>query len=393
MNQRTDLQKPGRAVVTVFASFIIMLSLGGIYAWSIIVPELQRVYLWSGVQTQLIFGIVIAVFPATMILAGRLQQHISPRIQALLATLFFGSGYLLAGYSQGNFYLVLSGIGVLAGIGTGFGYLTALTIPVQWFPSKKGLITGIASAGFGLAAVVLTYLIEHALDEGLDVMAIFRRIGWGYGALILIAAFFIKSPEKAASVKRSPVGSMLKTSDFLKLFAGIFFGTFAGLMVLGNLRPIGAEHGIDNHILMMGVSVFAVANFAGRLSWGWFSDYISARICIITALLLQAVSVFLTGFLQLTAGWYLALALLIGFSFGANFVLFAKKSAQHFGIANLGAIYPFVFMGYAIAGIFGPLTGGYLYDTTGSFHYASYVAAAMSLTGALIFILFRKKSA
>ena len=376
---------------TVVASFIIMLCLGGIYAWSIIVPELQNVYHWSTTQTQLIFGVVIAVFPATMIVAGRLQRRLKARTQALLSAVFFGSGYLLSSYSNGNFWMILLGIGILAGIGTGFGYLTALTVPVKWFPEKKGLMTGIASAGFGLAAVVLTYLIEQALLDGLTLMDIFRRIGTGYGLLILLVSFFIRTPEEKEEPVLHAATAMLKTRHFLLLFTGIFFGTFAGLLVLGNLSPIGAEQGIEKHILMVGVSVFALANFAGRLSWGWISDFLSTRICISIALIFQGTAIFLMGYLPLTATTYLVISVLIGFGFGSNFVLFAKESAQYFGIANLGTIYPYVFMGYAIAGIFGPLTGGYLFDMTASYHYATYVAAGMSVAGAVLFWLGQSK--
>jgi len=48
------------------------------------------------------------------------------------------------------------GIGVLGGIGTGFGYLVSITNPAKWFPGKKGLVIGIAAAGFGLGAIILT---------------------------------------------------------------------------------------------------------------------------------------------------------------------------------------------------------------------------------------------
>lgn len=389
MNETSSALPAKKPILTVVSSFIIMLSLGGIYAWSIIVPELIREYNWTAVQSQLIFGVVIAVFPTTMILAGKLQHRLSPRIQANIAALFFGTGYLISGYSEGNFYLILLGTGVMAGIGTGFGYMTALTVPVKWFPEKKGLITGIVSAGFGLAAVVLTYLIEHALDEGVDSMEIFRRIGLGYGGLIFLFSFFIRKPQATEASGLKGTKTMLRTRHFFVLVSGIFFGTFAGLLVLGNLSPIGAEQGIEKHTLMIGVSVFAIANFTGRLSWGWISDYVNAHTCIPIALLIQAAGIFLMGYLPLNGSLYLFLSLITGFGFGSNFVLFAKESASHFGIANLGAIYPFVFLGYALAGILGPLTGGYLYDLTGSFHYASYVAAAMSVMGAILFLLTR----
>lgn len=89
----------------------------------------------------------------------------------------------------------------------------------------------------------------------------------------------------------------------------------------------------------------------------------------------------------------MVLSVLIGFGFGSNFVLFAKASATAFGVANLGLVYPYVFLGYAIAGIAGPFSEGYLYDLSGNFSAAIYLAALMSLAGSLLFLIsyIRKK--
>lgn len=53
----------------------------------------------------------------------------------------------------------------------------------------------------------------------------------------------------------------------------------------------------------------------------------------------------------------------------------------------------YVFLGYAIAGIAGPFSGGYLYDLSGNFSAAIYLAALMSLAGSLLFLIsyIRKK--
>ena len=82
----------------------------------------------------------------------------------------------------------------------------------------------------------------------------------------------------------------------------------------------------------------------------------------------------------------MVISFLIGFSFGGNFVLFAKETAQVFGVRNLGIIYPYVFLGYAIAGIAGPISGGLLFDFSGTFFYAISLASAMSLIGSLVFL-------
>ena len=81
-----------------------MLSLGSVYAWSIIVGELKESYGFSTSQTQIVFGTIIALFPATMILVSRLSSKIKPGILGVISGLLFIAGNLISGYSQGNFF-------------------------------------------------------------------------------------------------------------------------------------------------------------------------------------------------------------------------------------------------------------------------------------------------
>lgn len=372
--------------LTVIAAFIIMSALGGVYAWSLIATELIESFDFSSSQTQLVFGMLIAVYPVTMIFAGRLEKRINARILAIFSALFFASGYLLAGFSGGHFALILVGIGVLGGIGTGLGYLVSLTIPVRWFPERKGLITGIASAGFGLGAILMSSLADGLFQAGKNILELFVFIGAVYGVLILIFANFVKSPKRQPDGNEKKQLNLVKSSFFRRLFIGIFLGTFAGLMVIGSLKLIGIQHNLPAHVFVLGVSLFSLANFVGRLVWGYVSDIINASLCVFMSLSLQAVAILLLGILDLHTGMYLSLAVLAGFGFGGNFVLFAKETSQHFGVEKLGLIYPYVFIGYAIAGIAGPMTGGLLFDTFGSFLYANSIAAALSFVGALIFL-------
>jgi OFA family oxalate/formate antiporter-like MFS transporter len=138
--------------------------------------------------------------------------------------------------------------------------------------------------------------------------------------------------------------------------------------------------------LVVGVALFAVANFLGRLTWGTLSDYLGASLCIFLALLFQSASIFSLNIFPLSDITYLTLAFFIGFGFGGNFVLFAKETAQVYGLKNLGIIYPYVFIGYAVAGIAGPISGGFLFDLSGSFSYPILLAGAMSLLGSLLFL-------
>lgn len=372
---------------TIIASFCIMLCLGGVYAWSLFVPGLIRDYGFSAAQTQLVFGLMIAVFPATMLWVGRLQDRLQPRVAVWIAAALFSLGYVLSGLSGGNFFFVLLGIGFLAGMGTGFGYLTSLTVPVRLMPARKGLLTGIAAGGFGLAAVVLAFIVEMLLEREWSVLQVFLWIGLVYGSLVAVLGFLIQTPP-VAQERRSPVrfAELWASSVFRLLTAGIFCGTFAGLLVIGNLKTIGALQEIANYTLVLGVSIFAFSNFAGRLAWGLLSDFLGARLCLVLALSVQGVGIAFLAWPGMTGAVYLLLAGVVGFGFGGNFVLFAKETSQAFGVERLANIYPYVFIGYALAGILGPLTGGLLYDFTGSYFSGILVAALISLVGAALFV-------
>lgn len=372
--------------LTVIASFIIMLCLGGVYAWSIIASELIEIHKFSATQAQIIFGTIIAIFPTTMVFTGKLAKRIKSRYLGYISGVLFFLGYLLGGYSYGNFYMVLLGIGVLAGIGTGFGYWVSLTVPVQWFPERKGLITGIAAAGFGLGAVVLSNISETILMSGKDVLQLLIIIGVSYGLIVFLFSNLIFQKSTTTVTKAIKLSDFIFSGTFRRLVLGIFLGTFAGLLIIGSLKIIGEQSSVSNHVLILGVSFFAVANFLGRLSWGFLSDRFEAGLCIFLALAIQSAAILALNLVPLNNISYLILSVLIGFGFGSNFVLFAKESAHVFGVSNLGIVYPYVFLGYAVAGISGPLSGGIMFDFFENYTHAIFLASLMSLSGSLLFL-------
>lgn len=373
-----------KKLLLVFSSFVIMLCLGGVYAWSIVASELIKEFNYTIAETQLVFGTLIAIFPLTMIFVGHLAKRLTPRFLGYISAILFITGYLLAAFSKGHFFPLIMGIGVLAGIGTGIGYWICLMIPVQCFPKRKGSVTGIAAAGFGLGAVFLSMFIERLL-ESFQVLSVLMIIGVSYGLVILFFSNFI---SWGRNIPQPQLGKrfFLNTMPFYRLFLGILLGTFAGLLIIGSLKLIGEYKNISSQSLLLAVSLFAVANFLGRLFWGFICDYINTNLVIFFSLAVQAVSILFLDIGQLSNVSYLVLSFFVGFGFGGNFVLFAKETAQLFGINNLGIIYPFVLLGYAVAGILGPFAGGLMYGYTASFTLAIQLASFLSLFGALIYL-------
>jgi OFA family oxalate/formate antiporter-like MFS transporter len=366
------------------ASVLIQICLGGVYAWSALVPAMEQSLGLSVAQTQIIFGCLFGAFTCSMVLAGKLLDRLGPRVLASVGGVLFGAGYLIASYSGGSFVVMLLGISLLVGTATGAGYVCPLATGMKWFPRHKGLVTGVSMAGFGGGAVLLSTLAEYLLSGGVPVLVVFRWIGLGYGVALLAAASLLRFPPAAGTARVRPapaLRSLTRDPFFLTLVLGMFCGTFAGMLVIGNLKPIALSAGIATVPATAAISVFAIGNAAGRITWGWISDWTDERM-IPVKLAVLAAPLALLAWVR-SPNLFILLSFAIGFGFGACFVVYAAQVAARYGSERVGGVYPIVFLAYGLAGIIGPPIGGWLYDTTDSYTPAIILSCGVVATGIL----------
>jgi OFA family oxalate/formate antiporter-like MFS transporter len=376
-----------RRYIVLLASIIMQLCLGSIYAWSEFVPKLKAEYGISTTQTQLIFGATITTFTVIMLFAGHLQDKQGPRLIALIGSLFFGCGYLFAAFSGGNFTGLLLSIGVISGIGIGFGYVCPLATCVKWFPEHKGLITGISVAGFGAGAILMAELVEFCFLNNLQVLDVFFWIGIIYGIVLVISSLFLTIPTDCnlpVKIDAPRLNRLIYEKKFLMLILGMFCGTFAGLLVIGNLKSLGLAAGLTSTVATAGIVAFALGNALGRILWGKYYDKVGA-ISIFQSLLFIAVSVTALLFVNGNSIIFFIVSMFIGLGFGSCFVLYATAVADYYGANLLGTIYPWIFLAYGISGIAGPVTGGWVVDITGSYLPAIIFAICLTTFGAFSF--------
>ena len=369
--------------VVLAAGVLIQTVLGGIYAWSTFAPYLGKSYGLNKGQCGFIFGLTIAVFSLAMIPAGRLLAKKGPRLTASIGAILFMSGYLIASTSQGSYTMLLLSLGVAAGAGIGFGYVCPLSVGMKWFPEKKGLVTGVAVAGFGGGAVALSSVAGHYLQSGMDVLTFFRYFGLVSGGILLAASMLLVDPEetRAGAAKEKNYAAVF-TAPFIILTLGMFAGTFAGLLIIGNLSPIMLKLGLTKSEAIFAISLFAVGNAIGRVSWGYAFDYLGYK--SIPAYLLAYALFSIMLLLPLGNKLVLLTVALLGFGFGANFVLYASTVTRQFGIESFPNLYPICFLSYGLAGITGPGVGGRIADYTGSYNTALYISIGIIVFAVLL---------
>lgn len=403
--------------LVVVGAILIQLALGAIYAWSVFTPDLANAG-WSKMETQVVFSVGLAAFALFMVFAGKRLNAWGPQKLAFLGGIVLGLGYALAGLFGGtNFWSLVLFIGLLGGAGIGFAYVVPIAVGMRWFPDKKGMITGLAVAGFGFGAMGWVKLAGSwgHLIQNMGLSNTFTVYGIAFAAMVIIGGLWMKYPPEGwlpkgysapdanatGAAARGTVNftssQMLKTPQFYMIFLTFVFSAGAGLMSIGlmKLYPIEAlqNAGMDpvSASAVAGTAMavfFSLANGLGRILWGMMSDKLGRKTSIIIMTATQGIIVILFTFM---AGNEILLyigATLIGFNFGGNFALFPTITADTFGTKNVGQNYPFVFLSYGVGGILGPMLGGRLGDL-GNFGLAFTITGVAVLIGTVLTILLK----
>ena len=391
----TNARIPARRhIINLVASFMVMCTAGSVYAWSIFVPPLSQEHGFTTAQTQLIFGLIIGVFCTSSVFAGRIGQRIGLRMTVSIGAVLFSAGYIVASFSGGSLWLIILGISVLSGVGMGFAYITVLSNLVKWYPAHRGLATGLAVAGFGSGAILLSQAAQPFLNRGIEVLTMFRFIGISFGILFLGCGLLISQARNiSGELKEKPlaIGRLVTDRRFWILSFVFFAGSFSGMMLIGNLKPLALSFGAEAGAVGIAIVLVSVGNASGRIIWGYIFDRIGGMRSVVTALtvlagLMLLLPVALPGTIS-----FIFLCLVIGLFFGANFVIYASDVSHKWGIEQVGYIYPIISLGYGIAGIVGPFAGGWIYDATGSYFPAIVLSAVICLTGMAVYAVFMRE--
>ena len=384
--------------LVVVGAILIQLALGAIYAWSVFTPLLkEEPYNFTATQTQIIFSAGLATFAVVMVLAGRWMAKVGPRTVALAGGLVLGVGYVLAGLFGSTFPTQFLFIGIVGGAGIGLAYVTPIAVGMRWYPDKKGLITGLAVAGFGFGATIWVKLagswgnlLETFQVFGLPgVQSVFFLYGVIFAIMVCVGAMFmvyppegwtpegwtpsdaIAQPGQVALANFEP-SEMLATVQYWMILLVFIFSAMAGLMTIGIIKLFGIDalmaSGMDQAVASAtagtAMAVFyALANGIGRIVWGWVSDKIGWKHAVVLMTALQGLTMLVFFWMGQTQYLLYLGAAIIGFNFGGNFALFPVSTADLFGAKNVGKNYGYVFLAYGIAGIIGPIMAGRFGDS------------------------------
>jgi OFA family oxalate/formate antiporter-like MFS transporter len=393
----------------VVGALIIQISLGAVYIWSIFQSPLMEIFpSWNETDVTMPAQIVLAAFALAVIFGGRLQDKFGPRVIATAGGLILGCGLILAGLT-GNFddrtalFWLIATFSVIGGAGIGMAYVCPIATCIKWFPDKRGLVTGLAVAGFGAGAFFFAPLAKGLILGGsyqLLNVGLFDlpKIGI-FNTFIVIGIIFLIAVVTGAQLLRNPPDGyvpagwtktsttnavtpqnvdytskeMLRTPMFWLLWLTYFAACTAGLLVIMKAAPIYQSFSISALTppiaeaefkdiftqAAMAVLILAIFNSLGRILWGKISDNLGRKMTLVMIFLICGSAMLSLGGMQ-TYILYLFGVSLVGLCFGGFLSLYPALTADFFGTKNIGVNYGWMFSAYGAGGFFGPFLAAFL---------------------------------
>lgn len=387
-----------KANVILIACILFNLSIGVLYAWSVIKARLtiginDGGWGWTSSEAGLPYTVAIVTWAIGLLVGGRMQDKIGPRLVVTTGGIMVGLGLVLSGVIGNSVTGITICYGVIMGIGIGFGYGGVTPPALKWFhPSKKGLVSGLIVGGFGLAAAFYAPITNMLLDNfGIEQTMIF--LGVAIMIITIPIARLINNPSEGytppipAKMKQSATKhsdaemtwrQMVKTKRFWLICIMFLFSASVGLMVIGNITKIArAQAGVTDGALLAGlVSFLAVTNSAGRVLGGLVSDKIGRINALFVVFILQALNMLGFAFYRDLTTLILGI-IVVGFSYGTLMSVFPSLTADQYGLKHYGLNYGIVYLSWGIAGVVAPVMADYFFDINGNFYITYTICAVM----------------
>ena len=381
------------------AAFLIMVVMWTVfYAFGVFFKPILNEFGWSRAMTSGAFSLCSITMGLLGIAMGGLNDKFGPRMVMSVCGLLLGIGYLLMSQLEALWQLYLS-FGLILGIGMGGSFVPLMTTVVRWFVLRRGMMTGIVTAGIGIGA-----LIGPPIANGL-----ISSYGWRMSYTILGIIVLVVIVLSAQLLRRDPsqlgqfaygenqsgredsnpgngglsLGEAIHTRPFWVLFAMIFCFGFGVFSIMVHIAAHATELGISPASAANILATIGGVSIIGKVLFGRAADIIGSRKVFLIGFSLMAAA--LLWLVPAKMAWMLyAFAVFFGFAYGGCVAAESPLVAALFGLESHGLILGVIAFGFTVGGAFGPWLTGYIFDVTSSYQSAFLGCAVLSFLGLIL---------
>lgn len=374
----------------------IHISIGSVYAWSVLTRHIMADMGWSLSETTWAFSLAILFLGTSAGLLGRYVEKYGPRRSGLTSMCFFGLGMLgtALAFHLHNLLLLYLFYGVIGGIGLGIGYITPVSTLVKYFPNHRGFATGLAIMGFGFAALIAGPVMQR-LTVSFGLVGNFLILGCVYMVLIGSASLYLKKPETKpqphvsdGTVPERALGATmseaLHTWQFAALWWIFFVNITCGIGLLAVASPMAQQViGMDAAAAASMVGIIGLLNGGGRIIWSTLSDYLGRGFTYMMFFAIEIAAFYMLAGTS-DALLFQVLVFLIISCYGGGFSCMPAYLSDIFGTRELSAIHGCVLTAWGIAGVVGPTIVAWFRENTGSYSATLYFFAGCFILNLII---------
>nr|CAD7602770.1 unnamed protein product [Timema genevievae] len=166
--------------VVVASSLVISMIADGIsFSFGLLYSEFLIHFDESKSKTAWIGSLFMAVPLLSGPIGSALVDKYGCRVMTIIGGIISGIGFVMSAFGESIVVMYLT-FGVIAGLGLGLCYVTAVVSIAYWFDKKRTLATGLGACGTGIGTFVYAPMTQYFIEE----------YGWRGCILLLAGTFF-----------------------------------------------------------------------------------------------------------------------------------------------------------------------------------------------------------
>lgn len=303
---------------------------------------------------------------------GAASDRFGSRIVVLIGAALLGLALVLASRAGSlvEFQLIY---GILVGLAGGAFFTPMIAAAMTWFESNRSLAASLVSAGMGVAPMTVSPFARWLIST-YDWRTAMMTIGIVAWILLIPAALLVRGPPVPATADAASgptaaagrsgmsAGQAFRSPQFMILALTFFSCCAAHSGPIFHMVSYAIGCGVP---AMAAVSIYGVeglSGLGGRLLLGVLADRFGAKPVLVAGLALQALAIAAYLFVNRLGEFY-ALAVVFGTAYGGVMPLYAVLAREYFGQRIMGTVFGAATMASSIGMAFGPLAGGWVFDS------------------------------
>jgi len=383
-------------VIVAAGALMTCVAFGAVFSLAVFLQPMADATGWSRAGISGAMTLVFLAMGVGGFAWGALSDRIGARPVVLAGSVLLALGLALASRAGSllEFQLLY---GVLVGFSAGSFFPPFIAVVSNWFDRHRALAVSLTTAGVGVAPMTVSPFAIWLLTSQ-DWRGAQMTIAIAAAAIMVPAALLVRQPPAPLAGAGAPApgtedGREMSLGDALRSLPFIVLGLTYFACCAMHSGPI--FHTISYAIFCgvpaaLAVSIYSLeglAGLGGRVLFGVLGDRYGAKRVLVAGLLVQALAAGAFVFANRLGDFY-AVAFVFGLAYGGVMPLYAVIARNYFGPHIMGGVVGAASLVASLGMALGPLAGGWIFDSYGSYTWLYVGSFALGLGAVAIALAF-----